>query len=165
MNKILLSVVAAVSLTGGMLIHKTLLSNPEPLQATPSFFPITPAEAHSYSVRFRQEANYCNSGDCKSKEGVFDLSELTIYGLAKAVDDIKSKTAGKQPAGYRCVFGQDLNGETVILVVGTDVNRNEYGTEAYMRRVNGTLPCPTLCDLYKSKVVMGDPAKGQDCCN
>jgi hypothetical protein len=165
MKKLIIPIVAAVSLMSGMLIHKTLLSSPEPLPGTMGFFNITPAEAHAHSARFRQDANYCGSGDCKSKEGIFDLSELTVYGLSQAVDDIKAKTAGKQPSGYRCIFGQDGNGETVIIVVGTDINRNEYGTEAYMRRVNGTLPCPTLCDINKSKVVMGDPLKGQDCCN
>lgn len=157
--------VAALSLLSGMLIHKTMFSNPEPLQAAPGFYTISAADAHAYSARYRNDANYCGSGSCKSKEGIFDLSELTIYGLSQAVEDIKAKTAGKQPVGYRCVFGQDPSGETVIIVVGTDINRNEYGSDMYMRRVNGTLPCPTLCDITKSKVVMGDPAKGQDCCN
>ncbi len=105
------------------------------------------------------------NNSCTSKEGIFDITELTIDGLSAAVENIKSKNSSNLPSSYRCIFGQDENGETIIMVVGLDKNRYEFSTASYMFKISGTLPCPTLCDMSKSKIVMGDPKKGQNCCN
>ena len=154
-----------IALTGiliGMFAHSTLFSRPD--SPTDMYYTtITPSDAHTMSATFRNTAGYCLSG-CKSKEGIFDLTEQTIQGLSEAMEDIK-KNASRTPEGYRCIFGEDKKGETVIMLVPIDKSRNETLGSNLIRQVAGTLPCPTMCDIQKSGVVMGDIKAGQDCCN
>lgn len=163
MKKIQFPLVALGGLLLGILTHKSLISNPEPPQAT-NFSTVSQKEAHEMSVRHRLNAGYCLSGDCSNKEGIFDLSETTISGLESAMQDIKAKL-GTAPSSYRCIFSENSKGETILLLVPLDKNRYETHGEPFLRKIHGTLPCPTLCDINKSKVVMGNKTNGEDCCN
>ena len=162
MKKLIFPLIAFGGIVAGMLVHKSLFSSPEPpfFQATNE---LTLDAAHKMSVAFRTSAGYCQEGDCTSTEGIFDVTEQTISGLLSAMAEIKSK-ASKAPSSYRCIFGKNSNNETIIMMVPLDANRNETLGDNLIRKVSGTLPCPTLCDMSKSKVVMGTSAKGESCC-
>lgn len=166
MKKTTLILVSTLSVLAGVLLNKTMMSK-SPLPQTGVYYSdLTPDAAHALSARYRNYANYCGvNNSCTSKEGIFDITELTIDGLSAAVENIKAKNSSNPPSSYRCIFGQDENAETIIMVVGLDKNRYEFSTASYMFKISGTLPCPTLCDMSKSKIVMGDPKKGQNCCN
>jgi hypothetical protein len=165
MKKTTLILVSILSTFAGMLLNQQLMSkSPVPGESI-YFSTLAPDQAHTYSVKYRNTANYCGINNGSNKEGIFDISELTIDGLSAAVEQIKSSNGGKVPASYRCIFGEDESGETIIMVVGLDQNRYEYQNASYMYKIAGTLPCPTLCDLSKSSIVMGDPKRGQNSCN
>lgn len=163
MKKLLFPTIAFAGILAGMLVHKSLFSSPEPPLAAATG-EITPDAAHRMSVAFRTSTGQCQDAGCTSTEGIFELSEQTISGLLTAMADIKSK-ASKTPSSYRCIMGKNGSNQTVLMMVPLDSYGNESLGDNLIRQVSGALPCPTLCDMSKSKVVMGNSAKGENCCN
>lgn len=162
MKKLLFPLIAFTGIVAGMLVHKSLFSSPEPpfFMATGE---ISPDEAHKMSVAFRAASGQCQNEGCNSSEGIFELSEQTISGLLTAMAEIKSK-ASKAPSSYRCIMGKNANNQTILMMVPLDSYGNESLGDNLIRQVSGSLPCPTLCDMSKSKIVMGSSARGESCC-
>lgn len=162
MKKLLIPCIAIGGILTGMFVHNSLFSHPEPVPFM-STNELTAEDAHKMSVAFRTSAGYCQSGNCSSTEGIFDLSEQTVSGMLSAMAEIKA-SAEKAPYSYRCIFGKNIKNETIIMMVPLDANRNEMLGKNMIQKVAGTLPCPTLCDITKSVVVMGSSARGESCC-
>ncbi len=119
-------------------------------------------DAHQMSVRFRNQAGFCAaSATCPgyAKTGLFEFSANTLYDLVSAVNTIKNEVsisrtpAPPQPPFFRAIFGVDASGNTRLIVVGLNATNAEYGN--FIKIIDGHLPCPTMCDINGSNIIMG----------
>jgi hypothetical protein len=158
MKKLILSLTILASLSVGFLVSKHLYANGITSRQ------LDPSNAHSYSVRFRNNAHYCDNASENEKSGYFDISEQTAADLLAQIKDIKAQFGGETPNYYRCIFGQDESNKTFLMVVATDNSGYEFQTKKFIRQVQGVLPCPTLCEINKSSIIQGLPNLGQSAC-
>lgn len=158
MNKLILSLTILSSLSIGFFVSKHLYANG--IQNNQ----LEPTDAHNYSARFRSNAGYCENSSANEKSGYFDISEQTATDLLNQIREIKAQFGGEKPNYYRCIFGQDESKNTFIMVVATDNSGYEFQTKKFMRKVQGVLPCPTMCEINKSSIIMGQPNLGQGPC-
>ena len=121
-------------------------------------------DAHTYSVNFRNNVKYCNNPSYYEKSGFFEVSEQGIENLLTAIRSIKSQFATRPPQYYRCILGREGVGNTFVMVVALDDNGYEYQTDKFMSKIGGSIPCPTMCDINKSRIIMGDGLRGQNAC-
>lgn len=124
------------------------------------FNPTTLDDAHSMVLRFRNASGLCPiESSCSSllKAGFFELNEATVNDLASAVNTIKREVTAatsKAPASYRVVFAMDSQGKTRLIVVGLE-DRTLVELTAYSKIIDGGLPCPLVCDVRNSSIIMG----------
>lgn len=164
-KKLIFLPIAVILLLLGIYIGKVLYApkansiiiNPK---NTTFFNPTTLDDAHTMVLRFRNASGLCPiESSCSSllKAGFFELNESTVNDLASAVNTIKrdvSSATGKAPASYRVVFAMDSQGKTRLIVVGLE-DRTLLELTAYSKIIDGGLPCPLVCDVRSSSIIMG----------
>jgi hypothetical protein len=126
------------------------------------YTPTSNDNAHLMSVRFRNQAGFCaTTANCPgySKTGLFEFSAGTLYDLVSAVNTIKNEVCAStsppsaEPPFYRAIFGIDASGKSRLIVTGLNATNAEYGN--FIKIIDGHLPCPTMCDINISNIIMG----------
>ncbi len=164
-NSIIKPILSSIAFfTIGFFIAKSYFNPPNSIVITPPTkllsYTVPSADAHTMAVAFRKRTNLCpgssttpSSNDLKA--GFFELSDTSVYDLVNAINIIKNRAGSSTPPKFfRVIYGIDSkSNQTKLIVAGLDKSNNEDTNSIQI--IDGHVPCPVLCDINNSAVIMG----------
>ena len=164
---------AGIAFWGGYKMNSCMKCDKIPDDIQLQSTPVSSNDAHKMVVKFKQDAGYCTPTPPPyeidslklASVGVFEFTSNTLDDLKQAASAISGSYS--DVAKFRAIFGSEngTSGKPVTRLILVGLDNSGIEKTASIHLIEGTLPCPLLCDIEKSSIIMGNAGTREDICN